>query len=68
MKTYSSAAVAIALGISETAIEKKYEGAIKKGVDLSMILQLADDSKLTRYTEEAAQVSRLLEGVRKLEA
>lgn len=68
MKKYSSAAVAIALNISETDIEKKFEGAIKKGVDLAMILQLADDTKITRYDEEAVKVSSLLEGVKKLEA
>lgn len=68
MKKYSSAAVAIALNISETDIEKKFEGAIKKGVDLPMILQLAEDTKLARYKDEAAKVSSLLEGVRKLEA
>lgn len=67
MKKYSSAAVAIALNISETDIEKRFEGAIKKGVDLSMILQLADDTKITRYDEEAVKVSRLLDGVKKLE-
>lgn len=67
MKKYSSAAVAIALNISETDIEKKFEGAIKKGVDLAMILQLADDTKITRYDEEAVKVSRLLDGVKKLE-
>lgn len=67
MKKYSSAAVAIALNISETDIEKRFEGAIKKGVDLAMILQLADDTKITRYDEEAVKVSRLLDGVKKLE-
>lgn len=67
MKKYSSAAVAIALNISETDIEKRFEGAIKKGVDLPMILQLADDTKITRYDEEAVKVSRLLDGVKKLE-
>lgn len=67
MKKYSSAAVAIALNISETDIEKKFEGAIKKGVDLAMILQLADDTKITRYDDEAVKVSRLLDGVKKLE-
>ena len=68
MKNYSSAAVAIALGISEVSIEAKFEGATKKGVDLSQILQLADNNKLSRYNDEAANIRRILDGVQKLEA
>lgn len=67
MKKYQSAAVANALGISEAAIENRFEGAIKRGVDLSQILQLADDGKLTRYTEESEKIKKILEGVGALE-
>ena len=60
MKSYSSAAVAIALGISEVSITEKFEGA--------SILQLADNAKLSRYNEEADKIKRILDGVQKLEA
>lgn len=68
MKSYSSAAVAIALGISEVSITEKFEGASKRGLDLSQILQLADNAKLSRYNEEADKIKRILDGVQKLEA
>lgn len=68
MKKYSTAAVAIALGISEITIEAQFEGASKKGVDLAQILQLADNAKLSRYNEEAAKISKIMAGVQSLEA
>ena len=68
MKKYSSAAVAIALGISEATIETIYEGATKKGLDLSQILVLDSNEKLKRYDSEAAGVKKLLAGVKSLEA
>lgn len=67
MKTYSTAAAAIALGISEVSIEAKFEGSTKRGIDLSQILQLADNNKLSRYTEEAAKIKHILDGVQALE-
>ena len=67
MKKYNSAAVAIALGISEMAIEAQFEGAGKKGVDLAQILQLSDNAKLSRYNDEASQITKLLAGVKALE-
>ena len=67
MKMYNSAAVAVALGISEVSIEAKFEGATKKGVDLSQILQLQDNSKLSRYNEEAETIKKILAGVKALE-
>lgn len=66
-KVYSSAAAAVALGISEASIEEKFEGAIKRGVDLSQILQLEDNAKLKRYHEEAENIRRILKGVKELE-
>ena len=68
MKKYSTAAVAIALGISEITIEAQFEGASKKGVDLSQILQLADNSKLSRYNDEADKIKKIMVGVQALEA
>ena len=67
MKMYNSAAVAIALGISEAAIEEKFEGSIKKGVDLSQILQLKDNGKLKRYDTEADAIRKILAGIEQLE-
>ena len=67
MKNYNSAAVAIALGISEVSIEAKFEGATKKGVDLSQILQLQDNAKLSRYNDEAEAIKKILAGVKALE-
>lgn len=68
MKKYNSAAVAIALGISEATIETIYEGATKKGLDLAQILILDSNEKLKRYDGEAAAVKKLLAGVKSLEA
>lgn len=67
MRNYNSAAVAIALGISEVSIEAKFEGATKKGVDLSQILQLQDNAKLSRYNDEAEAIKKILAGVKALE-
>lgn len=67
MKRYSTAAVAIALGLSEEAI-KASVGACKNGVTLSQILDLDDNEKMKRYTEEAEAVKKLLAGVKSLEA
>lgn len=61
MKKYSSAAVAIALGISEIAIEDR------KGMNIGEILILADNPKLKRYNEEAAQIRELLRRIKELE-
>ena len=62
-KTYSSAAVAIALNISET---KVIETAGDKPT-LSDILNLEDNAKIKRFTEEADAIRKLLEGVKALE-
>ena len=50
MKKYNSAAVAIALGISELAIEDR------KGMTIAEILILSENTKLKKYDEEAAKI------------
>lgn len=63
MKSYSTAAVAIALGISEQAV---IDAAGSKPT-LADILILADNAKLKRYNDEAKAISALLSGVKSLE-
>lgn len=62
-KTYSSAAVAIALNISEA---KVIEVAGNKPT-LSDILTLDDNAKISRYTDEAETIRKLIAGVKALE-
>jgi hypothetical protein len=62
-KTYSSAAVAIALNISEA---KVIEVAGNKPT-LSDILTLDDNAKISRYTDEAESIRKLIAGVKALE-
>ena len=62
-KTYSTAAVAIALNISET---KVIEVAGSKPT-LSDILTLDDNAKISRYTDEAESIRKLIAGVKALE-
>lgn len=63
MKSYSTAAVAIALNISEQAV---IEAAGNKPT-LADILNLDDNAKLKRYTDEAKTIQELLKGVKGLE-
>lgn len=67
MKMYSTAAVSIALGLSEEAIKAKL-GSCKNGVSLSQILDLDNDAKMKRYNEDADKIRKLLEGVKALES
>ena len=62
-RTYTTAGVAIALGISEQAV---IEAAGSKPT-LADILNLDDNSKLKRYTDEAKKIQELLKGVKGLE-
>lgn len=62
-KTYSTAAVAIALNISEQAVIEK----VGDKPTLADILTLDDNAKLKRYGDEAKAISALLSGVKSLE-
>jgi len=60
-KKYNTAAVALALGISELAIEDR------KGMTIGEILILADNPKLKKYDEEAEKIRQLIADIRELE-
>lgn len=60
-KKYNTAAIAIALGISEIAIEDR------KGMTIGEILILADNPKLKRYDEEAEKIRQLIADIKELE-
>ncbi len=64
MKNYSSAAVALALGISENAIISEDN---KKGLNIAQILMLSENAKLKRYDEEAAVIRKLVSDIKALE-
>lgn len=66
MKNYSSAAVAIALGISEISIVNKFTDAQKKGLTLSQVLDLDSDKKQRKYRDEAELVKRHLNSVKEI--
>lgn len=66
MKNYSSAAVAIALGISEISIVNKFTDAQKKGLTLSQVLDLDSDKKQKKYRDEAELVKRHLNSVKEI--
>ena len=61
MKIYNTAAVALALGISEVSIESK------KGMNIAEILTLSENTKLKRYEEEAAIIRKLINDIKALE-
>ena len=62
-KNYSTAGVAIALGISEqTVIE-----SVGNKPTLADILVLDDNAKIKRYSDEAESIKKLLAGVKALE-
>lgn len=60
-KKYNTAAIAIALGISELAIEDR------KGMTIGEILILADNPKLKKYDEEAEKIRQLIADIKELE-
>lgn len=60
-KKYNTAAVAIALNISECSIEDR------KPMTIGEILMLADNPKLKRYDEEAEKIRQLIADIRELE-
>lgn len=64
MKTYSTAAVALALGISENSIISEDN---KKGLNIAQILMLSENTKLKRYDEEASVIRKLVNDIRALE-
>lgn len=64
MKNYSTAAVALALGISENAIISEDS---KKGLNIAQILMLSENAKLKRYDEEAAIIRKLVSDIKALE-
>lgn len=64
MKNYSTAAVALALGISENAIISEDN---KKGLNIAQILMLSENAKLKRYDEEAAIIRKLISDIKALE-
>lgn len=61
MRIYNTAAVALALGISEVSIESK------KGMNIAEILTLSENTKLKRYEEEAAIIRKLINDIKALE-
>lgn len=61
MKVYNTAAVALALGISEVSIESK------KGMNIAEILTLSENQKLKKYDEEAAIIRKLVADIKALE-
>lgn len=61
MRTYNSAAVALALDISECAIEDK------KNLTIADILVLSENKKLKKYDEEAAIIRKLISDIKALE-
>lgn len=61
MKNYSTAAVAIALGISESAMEGK------NSMTIADILTLSENQKLKRYDDEAAAIKKLIADIKALE-
>lgn len=61
MKVYNTAAVALALGISEVSIESK------KGMNIAEILTLSENQKLKKYDEEAAIIRKLIQDIKALE-
>ena len=61
MKIYNTAAVALALGISEVSIESK------KGMNIAEILTLSENTKLKKYDEEAAIIRKLVHDIKELE-
>ena len=64
MKKYSTAAVALALGISENDIISEDN---KKGLNIAQILMLSENAKLKRYDEEAAIIRKLIQDIKELE-
>lgn len=64
MKKYSTAAVALALGISENDIISEDS---KKGLNIAQILMLSENAKLKRYDEEAAVIRKLVSDIKALE-
>lgn len=64
MKKYSTAAVALALGISENDIVSE---DTKKGLNIAQILMLSENAKLKRYDEEAAVIRKLVNDIKALE-
>lgn len=64
MKKYSTAAVALALGISENDIISEDS---KKGLNIAQILMLSENAKLKRYDEEAAVIHKLVSDIKALE-
>lgn len=61
MRTYNSAAVALALGISELSIEDK------KNLTIADILVLSENKKLKKYDEEAEKIRQLIADIKELE-
>ncbi|MBP5432170.1 hypothetical protein [Ruminococcus sp.] len=64
MKTYSTAAVALALRISENAIISEDN---KKGLNIAQILMLSENAKLKRYDDEAQVIRKLVSDIKALE-
>lgn len=59
---YTTAAAALALGVSEAAIIKT-TGATKGTLNLAQLLTVADDDKLKKYEAEAQEIRQLLDKV-----
>lgn len=64
MKNYSTAAVALALGISENSIISEDN---KKGLNIAQILMLSENAKLKRYDDEAQVIRKLVSDIKALE-
>lgn len=63
---YSTAAVAVALEISEKDITKKVPGSAA-GLSLAQILALVEDESINRVSDEAAVVRKIVQGIARLE-
>lgn len=60
-KKYTTAAIAIALGLSEASIHAMYNNA--KELAFSQIIEIATNPKMKRYDEETAELKEKLSGL-----
>lgn len=63
-KKYTTASIALALGMSESAIKEMFENA--KELTFTQIIELSLNSKIKRYTDEANEIKDKLDGFAKL--
>lgn len=63
-KKYTTASIALALGMSENAIKEMFDNAEK--LTFTQIIELSLNSKIKRYTDEANEIKDKLDGFAKL--